>query len=217
LRRGAPRAALAALVLALAVAPAAAAGPAPLDYELPAAGSYELPVIQRVSDHALVASDGADAQLLPADGARIAVVAFVYLHCTDASGCPLALAELQRADRALAERPELSSRVRLVAVSFDPARDDPSAMAALRNLLAPRSDWRFLTARDAAMLAPVLRDFGQDAVPELTSDGMDSGVVRHVVKVFLVDPRGGVRNIYSTGFLDHRLVLRDVETLLLRE
>jgi cytochrome oxidase Cu insertion factor (SCO1/SenC/PrrC family) len=216
LTRSTPAAALAALALALAGA-AAAAAPAALGYELPAAGSYELPVIQRVSDHALVASDGADARLLPADGARFAVVAFVYLHCTDASGCPLALAELQRADRALAERPELRDRVRLVTVSFDPARDGPSAMAALRGRMAPRSDWRFLTARDAAMLAPVLRDFGQDAVPELTAEGTDSGVVRHVVKVFLVDPRGGVRNIYSTGFLDHRLLLRDVETLLLAE
>jgi cytochrome oxidase Cu insertion factor (SCO1/SenC/PrrC family) len=90
-------------------------------------------------------------------------------------------------------------------------------MADLRRRLAPRSDWRFLTARDTAKLAPVLRDFGQDAVPELTAEGTDSGVVRHVVKVFLVDAQGGVRNIYSTGFLDHRLVLRDVETLLLSE
>jgi cytochrome oxidase Cu insertion factor (SCO1/SenC/PrrC family) len=212
----APPAALAALALALAGA-AAAAALAPLGYELPAAGSYELPVIQRVSDHALLASDGAETRLLPAGGTRLAVIAFVYLHCTDAAGCPLALAELQRADRALAERPELRSRVQLLTVSFDPARDRPDAMADLRSRLAPRSDWRFLTARDAARLAPVLRDFGQDAVPELTAEGMDSGVVRHVVKVFLVDPQGGVRNIYSTGFLDHRLLLRDVETLLLSE
>ena len=219
MRRQARPAALAAVALALARTAAAATGAvaAPLDYELPAAGSYELPVIQRVSDHALVSSDGTEARLLPADGARITAVAFVYLHCTDAAGCPLALAELQRVDRALAERPELRGRLRLVTVSFDPERDDPAALASLRGRLAPRSDWRFLTARDAAQLAPVLRDFGQDAVPELTADGTDSGVVRHVVKVFLVDPQGGVRNIYSTGFLDHRLLLRDVETLLLRE
>jgi cytochrome oxidase Cu insertion factor (SCO1/SenC/PrrC family) len=216
LRRSA-RAALAALGLVVAKGAGAATAPAPLDFELPAAGSYELPVIQRVSDHALLASDGADARLLPAGGTRLAVIAFVYLHCTDAAGCPLALAELQRADRALAEREDLGSRVQLATVSFDPARDRPAAMADLRRRLAPRSDWRFLTARDAAMLAPVLRDFGQDAVPELTADGMDSGVVRHVVKVFLVDAQGRVRNIYSTGFLDHRLLLRDVETLLLSE
>jgi hypothetical protein len=30
-----------------------------------------------------------------------------------------------------------------------------------------------------------------------------------------VDAQGGVRNVYSSGFLDHRLLLRDVETLLL--
>jgi len=39
--------------------------------------------------------------------------------------------------------------------------------------------------------------------------------MRHVAKVFLVDDEGGVRNIYSSGFLDHRRLLRGVETLLL--
>ena len=41
--------------------------------------------------------------------------------------------------------------------------------------------------------------------------------MQHVVKVFLVDGEGGIRNIYSTGTLDHRLLVLDVETLLLDE
>jgi protein SCO1/2 len=88
-------------------------------------------------------------------------------------------------------------------------------MAELRRHMGPRSDWRFLTARDAGGLRPLLEDYGQDAVPLLTADGERSGLVRHVLKVFLVDSDGGIRNVYSTGFLDHRLLLRDVETLLL--
>jgi hypothetical protein len=35
-----------------------------------------------------------------------------------------------------------------------------------------------------------------------------------VLKIFLVDDAGRVRNIYSTGFLDVRLLLADLETLL---
>ncbi len=191
------------------------AGVPPLDYELPAAGSYALPVIDRVREHRLTASDGEPAALLGLGPGEYAIVAFVYLSCTDTSGCPLSLGTLQRTDRVLAGHPELRDRVRLVTVSFDPERDSPEAMAQLRNNLAPRGEWRFLTAGSEAELRPVLEDFGQDAVPLLTADGARAGVVRHVTKVFLVDAEGGVRNVYSTGFLDHRLMLRDLETLLL--
>jgi hypothetical protein len=38
--------------------------------------------------------------------------------------------------------------------------------------------------------------------------------MQHVLKVFLVDDQRAVRNVYSAGLLDHRLLLRDVETLL---
>ena len=38
--------------------------------------------------------------------------------------------------------------------------------------------------------------------------------LRHVLKLFLVDANGAVRNIYSTGFLDLRLLLNDLETVL---
>jgi cytochrome oxidase Cu insertion factor (SCO1/SenC/PrrC family) len=184
-------------------------------YELPAAGSYALPPIDTVRDHTLVGSDGAREPLLGLAPGQLAVVAFVYLHCSDAAGCPLVLSTLRRADRALAARADLAPRVRLAAVSFDPARDTPAAMADMRASLTPRGDWRFLTAASAAELEPVLRDFGQDAVPVLSAGGENSGMMRHVAKVFLVDAKGAVRNVYSSGFLDHRLLVRDVETLLL--
>jgi hypothetical protein len=48
----------------------------------------------------------------------------------------------------------------------------------------------------------VLADFGQDTGPS------------HVLKIFLLDGERRVRNIYSTGFLDVRLMLADLETLL---
>jgi cytochrome oxidase Cu insertion factor (SCO1/SenC/PrrC family) len=141
-------------------------------------------------------------------------VSFTYLGCRDPSGCPLALATLVRLDRALAARPELLARVRLVSVSFDPARDRPAELARLREGLGPKADWRFLTAPDDAALAPVLAEFGQDVDVLLPAEGDAPPALGHVLKVFLVDARGDVRNVYSAGFLDHRLLLRDVETLL---
>jgi cytochrome oxidase Cu insertion factor (SCO1/SenC/PrrC family) len=195
-------------------AEAADEGAPPLAYELPAAGSYELPPILRVADHELLDSDGARARILDLAPGEVCFVSLVYLACHDAGGCPLALATLLRLDRALAAHPELARRVRLATVSFDPARDRPADLARLREGLAPRSRWRFLTASGEAELAPVLEDFGQDKdlLPAAAGEPERLG---HVLKVFLVDSRGDVRNVYSTGFLDHRLLLRDAETLLL--
>lgn len=185
-----------------------------LRYELPAIGSYELPVIQKVREHTLLGSTGESAPVLGARPGGVTLVGFVYLHCADPTGCPLSLATMQSLDNALAANPQLASRVRLVTVSFDPEHDTPEAMADLRGRMAPRTGWRFLTAPSAEALAPVLEDFGQDAVPLQTGSGSDHALFQHVAKVFLVDAEGGVRNIYSAGFLDHRLLLRDVETLL---
>lgn len=216
------RAALAALPLWLAPLPARAhegphaaqadAGAPALAYELPAAGSYELPPILRVADPELLRSDGERAKVLGLGPGEVAFVSFVYLGCPE--GCPLALATLVRLDRALAARPELVRRVRLVTVSFDPARDRPADLARLRTGFGPRSEWSFFTAAGEAELAPVLADFGQDVGRPAGGDA-EPARLGHVLKVFLVDSHGDVRNVYSTGFLDHRLLLRDAETLLL--
>jgi hypothetical protein len=41
-----------------------------------------------------------------------------------------------------------------------------------------------------------------------------SSTLGHVLKVFLVDDTRAIRNVYSTGFLDIRLMLNDAETVL---
>jgi cytochrome oxidase Cu insertion factor (SCO1/SenC/PrrC family) len=198
------------LVLALA---AGATADEPL-YEAPTPGSYELPPILRVDEHELIGPDGAPAPLLGLSSGDAAIVSFVYLSCGEA--CPLSTATLHRLDRELAGDPTLRERVQLVTVSFDPARDTPKRMAALVEALEPRGRWRFLTAPDEAAIAPVLADFGQDAVWIPSRDGHAPDRLRHVLKVFLVDDAGAVRNIYSTGLLDLRLLLADLRTILKR-
>jgi cytochrome oxidase Cu insertion factor (SCO1/SenC/PrrC family) len=212
------RAALAALLVAAAPAgahEAPAVAPAPLAQPLPAPGSYELPVIARVPDALLLDPAGAPAPLLELAPGQVAVVSFVYTSCADGGGCPLALATLQRLDRLVAGDPELRGRVRLVTVSFDPARDTPEVMRGLRERMRPAGDWRFRTAADARAIAPVLAAFGQDALPLVDARGRASGVLRHLLKVFLVDAGGGVRNIYGADFLSAELLAVDARTVLL--
>lgn len=180
-------------------------------FEAPAPGSYELPTIDRVSQHYLLGTRGVPEPLLGLKDGELALISFVYLQCGEA--CPLATAMLHRLDGELAKDTALAKRVELVTVSFDPKRDTPVQMRALRKQLAPRGRWRFLTAANEAALRPVLADFGQDSVwiPG-AANAPDS--LRHVLKVFVVDANGAVRQIYSTGFLDVRLVLADLRTLL---
>jgi cytochrome oxidase Cu insertion factor (SCO1/SenC/PrrC family) len=142
----------------------------------------------------------------------------VYASCPDAGGCPLVLATLRRIDQTLAERRDLAGRVQLVTISFDPVRDTPEQLKMLRRHMEPRGEWHFLTAESDTQLRPVLEDFGQDALRLVAAeDGGSLGVIRHIAKVFLLDSKLGIRNIYSSGFLDHDLLLRDIETVLLEK
>lgn len=209
-----------ALALLLAAAPAGAhdapAAPAPRPLAaLPEPGSYALPPIARVPDAELLGVDGEPAPLLDLGTGQVAFVSFVYTHCADGGGCPLALATLQRLDRLVEADPDLRGRVRLVTVSFDPARDTPAVMGALRERMRPAGDWRFRTAAGPDALAPVLASFGQDARMLVDGQGRATGVLRHLLKVFLVDATGAVRNIYSADFLSAELLAVDARTVLL--
>ncbi len=44
--------------------------------------------------------------------------------------------------------------------------------------------------------------------------GRFTGRYRHVLKVFLVDRDGQIRNVYSAGFLVPEVVVNDIKTVL---
>jgi cytochrome oxidase Cu insertion factor (SCO1/SenC/PrrC family) len=191
-------------LLALLCAPTAMAGTL---YEAPAAGSYELPAITRVHPHALVDSNSATSSFPALAKGQVAVVAFIYRGCHEATGCPASLALLRELDRQLDADPARASRVRLACVSFDPANDTPERMRELREMMAPKTDWAFLTPANPTALAEILGDYGQDATP------LENGSYRHVLKVFLIDDQLRVRNVYSAGLLDPELVIADIDTI----
>ena len=58
------------------------------------------------------------------------------------------------------------------------------------------------------------RRVGQDRTPVLDERGRFTGLYRHVLKVFLVDAAGDVRNVYSAGFLVPEVIINDIKTLL---
>jgi protein SCO1 len=214
----------AALALAcVAAAPALAHEPAPLpvlDFEPPAPGTYTLHRIMAAPDAEVLDLGGRPHRLARFTRERITLLGLVYTTCVDPDGCPLTLRVFDVLRHTLGVTPALRGRVRLVTLSFDPERDTPAAMRGYAGSRPAEDDrgvpWHFLTTRSVQTLAPLLDGFGQD-VRHATRlvRGRPQHELSHVLKVFLIDGAGFVREIYSATFLHPRTVLNDVETLLM--
>jgi len=207
----------AALLAALVAAPALAHHVEllpPLQFVPPPPGSYQLHRIMPAPEGRVLDVDGRAARLSQYLHDRITLLGFIYTTCADPDGCPLAYRVFDALKEAIAATPRLQGQVRLVTLSFDPARDTPEVMRRYAGSRLVESDaglrWYFLTTRSAKELHPLVEGFGQ----EVTRSGRE---LSHVLKVFLIDRRGDIREIYSSNFLHPQSVLNDIETLLLEE
>lgn len=188
------------------------------DFVPPAPGSYALPPIQRVPQGTVLDIDGRRQPFSRYTTGRVTLLSFMYTYCTDPIGCPLAYETMMTLRDRLLARPERARRVQLVSLSFDPAHDVPEEMRRYAGRLAdPASPlrWHFLTTRSVAELKPLLDELGQDVSVEVDAQGRPTRVLNHMLKLFLIDARGRVREIYSSAFLLPDVMLNDIETLLL--
>ena len=180
----------------------------------PPPGSYELPVMGKVSAFVLRDADGRRVSTAAVMSGKAAVVSFIYTACSDRLGCPLAsnaLRELQHRLRVEG----LAGETVLLTISFDAARDTPARLATYaRALDADPALWHFLTATSPPALDALLRSYGQDRAPVYDERGRFTGRYRHVLKVFLVDPAAQIRNVYSAGFLVPQVLINDIKTVL---
>lgn len=180
----------------------------------PPAGTYELPVIKKVPPFVLRDAAGRPVSTQAVMTGKVAVVSFIYTACPDRLGCPLASVALRDLQSRLREGGLLRDAV-LLSISFDPGRDTPAQLAKYAQVYdADPSIWRFMTAPSERVLERVLESYGQDRAPVYDERGRFTGRYRHVLKVFLVDREGQIRNIYSTGFLVPELVVNDIKTVL---
>jgi cytochrome oxidase Cu insertion factor (SCO1/SenC/PrrC family) len=189
------------------------------DYDPPVPGSYSLPVVKAAADGALLDSDGKSINLRDLTHGRITVLSFIYTRCAAAKACPYAAGVLNQLHLLRVDDQALAKNMRLVSMSFDPEYDNPRRLAAYsENFLEEKSgcEWRFTTAKSRADLESILVAYGQ-AVDKRSNASDPQGPLYHTLRVFLIDRAGRIRNIYSSGTLDPRLVLADVKTLLLEE
>lgn len=189
------------------------------DYDPPAPGSYTLPVVKAASDGALLDSDGSSIKLRELTRGRITVLSFIYTRCGAAKACPYATGVLNQLHLLSVDDKTLAKTMRLVSMSFDPDYDTPERLATYSQWARERKsacEWRFATAKSHAELQPILDAYGQ-AVDRRRNSADPQGPLYHTLRVYLIDREGRIRNIYSSGTLDPRLVLADVRTLLLEE
>jgi cytochrome oxidase Cu insertion factor (SCO1/SenC/PrrC family) len=193
---------------------------AALEFTPPAPGSYKLHRIMAAPDGRVVGTDGRSQPLSRYTRGQLTLLGFIYTTCVDPEGCPLAYRVFDLLKAAIASTTALHGKVRLVTLSFDPVRDTPEVMRRYAGSRAVDTGgglrWYFLTTRSARELMPLVEGFGQDIrVTYDRSSGRPRRELSHVPKVFLIDPAGYIREIYSSQFLHPQSVLNDIETLLL--
>lgn len=186
-----------------------APGYSPLKYTAPAPGSYQLPPIQAAADGPYLDSHGQRGTLHGLYDGRVTILGFIYTHCDDVNGCPLASFVMGQIAKRLHADPRIAPKLRLVSFSFDPARDTPAVLERYAKPFRPPGvDWDFVTSPSLAALAPTLAAYQQGVQQS------EGHAFAHILRVFLIDSHKRVRNIYSPAFLHADTLAADVETVL---
>lgn len=201
-----------------AVDPVAAVAPR-LEFTPPRPGSYVLQKIQPIANATLLDVAGRPTRLSAATTGRITLLTFFYTYCADPLGCPFAYNTLTQVRRGVVEDPRLTQRVQFLSVSLDPTTDTPEVIGRYREMVMrdSRLEWNVLTARSVRDLLPVLDDFGQDVSVEQGADGTPRRTLHHMLKMFLIDRTGMIREIYTLAYLQPEVILNDIRTLYLEE
>ncbi len=189
------------------------------EFEPPQPGSYKLPIVKAAADGDVLNHHGKPLHLAELTKGRVTVMSFIYTRCASAKACPYATGVLLQLHRLSANDPALASKMRLISMSFDPENDTPKRMASYAQIAdaqKPAAEWRFVTTASQSKLKPILDAYGQAVDPKKNPKD-PTGPLNHTLRVFLIDSAGNIRNIYSSGTLDVRLVMADVKTLLLEE
>jgi cytochrome oxidase Cu insertion factor (SCO1/SenC/PrrC family) len=188
-----------------------------MEFSPPPPGSYRLQNIQRVTDAVLLDSTGHAVRLSAVTQGKITLLTFFYTYCVDPLGCPFAHTTLANLRDRVRDDRALTGRVRFVSVSLDPTHDTPAVLASYGQefTIDPKFEWRFLTARRVPDLLPVLDDFGQDVSVDVDEKGRATRTLHHMLKMFLIDARGEVREVYSLAFLQPQVMFNDIKTLAL--
>jgi protein SCO1/2 len=163
-----------------------------------------LAVIRTPADFTLTTQDDKPFRLSSLRG-KVVLVSFVFTTCN--GSCPATTHRMDLAASALAKA-GLRDKVHLLSISLDPARDKPAALRDYMRLYdLDAKHWTFVTGSQK-QIDKVLADWGMWVRPAA------NGQLDHPSRVFLLDARGRVREIYDLQYFRPSWLREDVELLL---
>jgi protein SCO1/2 len=172
----------------------------------PAKEGSRLAVIGKAAPIELLDQDGAKVTSKELQG-KVLLVGFIFTTCS--GSCPATTHRMGLIQRELQRRGMLKDgRVRLVSITLDPERDRTEVLREyMRRYDADRAAWSFLTGPPADV-ARTIAAWGMWAKPA------PNGQLDHPSRVFLIDAKGTIREIYSLEFLKEDWVVEDIQLLL---
>ena len=165
-----------------------------------------LAVIGKTPEFSLTTQDDKRFSSHDLDG-KVLLVSFIFTTCN--GSCPATTHRMGQIQQALKERGLLQEgKVHLLSFSLDPARDTTEVLRGyMRRYDADPTSWTFLTGAPAEV-SRTLEAWGMWARPAA------NGQLDHPSRIFLVDGRRQIREIYNLDFLKAGWVADDVQLLL---
>jgi protein SCO1/2 len=196
------------LLLALVVC---AAAPAQAAQDQAVSANPTLSVIARAPDFALK-DPGGDTVRLAGYRGRVVLLAFVFTSCPGV--CPMISQQMAALQGRLKQERLFGSKAAMLSVTVDPDTDTEEVLAEYaRTFGADPAGWRFLR-EEAPRLDPVLKAYDEWTKLLPSRRGAQRAELDHPARVYLIDPAGNIREIYSLAFFNEKQALLDMKKLL---
>jgi protein SCO1/2 len=194
---------LALLALVWSIAPGSGLWAA--DVPGPVSANPNLSVIARAPAFTLHDTSGKAVQLSDYRG-RVVLLAFIFTTCPGV--CPLISQQMSVLQTGLKQEGLFGSQANLISITVDPATDTTAVLADYASTYgADAAGWRFLR-ESPERTKPVL-----EAYDEWTKL-LPKGEIDHPARVYLIDQKGNIREIYSLAFFNETQALIDMRKLL---
>ena len=167
-----------------------------------------LAVIRSAPDFKLIDAHEKPITLRQCRGKAV-LVAFFFTTCNGT--CPATTARLAKIQEAIAKHAELKDRVQLLSITLDPERDTPEKLRGYARLYdVDERNWSFVTGAKLD-IRRTLDAWNIWAKPAA------NGQLDHPSRVYLVDPKGSIREIYDLEFLRVPWVIDDIRLVVGRQ
>ncbi|MBM4067334.1 MAG: SCO family protein [Planctomycetes bacterium] len=164
-----------------------------------------LHIIQAAPAFVLSDQSGKNVALADLKG-KVLIVGFIFTTCN--GSCPATTSRMVLLQEELKRRGQWGKDVQLLSITLDPVRDTPQKLRSYMGLYdIDARGWSFLTG-PAKQVKRVIADWGM-WVKKAANEQLD-----HPSRVFLLDRRGRIREIYNLEFFRIPWVLEDIGSLL---